>query len=112
MVLAAPLVVEWAVYLAVIMVAVVLLLLFYCFFSVVVVTVHHCLVAAVVVQAIVAVALAIVIEIVHAVADVAAKKFSVLEVVTDDISFIIALVDATAFFAEATAFCVFCEIAA
>ena len=55
MVLAAPLVVEQAVYLAVVMVVVVLLLLFYYFFSAVVAVAHHYLVAAVVVQTIVAV---------------------------------------------------------
>ena len=53
MVLAAPLVVEQAVYLAVVMVVVVLLLLFYYFFSAVVAVAHHYLVAAMVVQTIV-----------------------------------------------------------
>ena len=73
MALAAPLVVEWAVYLAVIMVAVVLLLLFYYFFSAVVVAVHHCLVAIAVVQTIVDATLVIVLEKTHVVAVAAAK---------------------------------------
>jgi hypothetical protein len=72
-VLAAPLAVEWAVYLVVITVAVVLLLLFYYFFSAVVVAVHHCLVAIAVVQTIVDATLVIVLEKTHVVAVAAAK---------------------------------------